>query len=143
MDAKEIGSRLRAFRKEAGLTQEELAHRSGMHVTFVSKVERGVELPSLIALDRFANALGLHPARFLGGEIKDRDLPVYRKLWGAVSGLPAHKAAYLCDLLEAALTILEARVDEPRKGRLRSSRKDLVGKVSQAAESRGGYKRKK
>lgn len=51
--AKAIGARLRRARKEAGLTQAQLADG---HVTksFVSQVEKGQSLPSLATLSLFS-----------------------------------------------------------------------------------------
>ena len=52
-----IGKHIRALRKQRGLTQEEVAHRAGMHVTYLSGVERGVRNPSLRNIRRIAEAL--------------------------------------------------------------------------------------
>jgi transcriptional regulator with XRE-family HTH domain len=51
----ELGNRIRARRKEMGLSQIGLAERTGLHFTFISTVERGernLSLASLIALAR-------------------------------------------------------------------------------------------
>jgi transcriptional regulator with XRE-family HTH domain len=52
-----FGAVLRAARKAAELSQEELAHRSGIHRTFVSQIERGVKSPTLLTMERLASAL--------------------------------------------------------------------------------------
>lgn len=39
--AKLIGERLRNFRKEKGLSQEEVAHLSSLHSTYIGQLERG------------------------------------------------------------------------------------------------------
>lgn len=41
----------------AGISQEKLAERSGLHSTYISMVERGVRNPTLDAANRIAKAL--------------------------------------------------------------------------------------
>ena len=53
------GQLLRTFRQAARLTQEELAERSGYSVDYLSKLERDLRQPPLVALDRLAGVLGL------------------------------------------------------------------------------------
>jgi transcriptional regulator with XRE-family HTH domain len=52
---------LRRLRAEAGLSQEELAHRSHLHRTYVSQLERGLKSPSLGAIEELAEVLGKKP----------------------------------------------------------------------------------
>jgi transcriptional regulator with XRE-family HTH domain len=53
-----FGIELRAARTRAQLSQEELGHRSGLHATYISQLERGLKSPSLDALSALAGALG-------------------------------------------------------------------------------------
>lgn len=52
-----FGSHLRSLRKKAGLSQEEVADRAGIHVTYLSGVERGLRNPSIGNVKRLAQAL--------------------------------------------------------------------------------------
>ncbi|WP_414473203.1 helix-turn-helix domain-containing protein [Microvirga sp. M2] len=52
---------LKAARKKAGLTQDELAERMGAYKTFVSKYERGERQLDLIEFLAVAEALRLEP----------------------------------------------------------------------------------
>jgi transcriptional regulator with XRE-family HTH domain len=52
-----FGKHLRSMRTEAGLSQEELADRAGIHVTYLSGVERGIRNPSIRNVRRLARAL--------------------------------------------------------------------------------------
>ena len=54
---KSFGLRLRAKRDGLGVSQEELADRSGLHRTYVSQLERGLKSPSLNTLHALASAL--------------------------------------------------------------------------------------
>jgi transcriptional regulator with XRE-family HTH domain len=55
--AKPFGRAVRARRTAAGISQEKLAERSGLHPTYISMVERGVRNPTLDASARLARAL--------------------------------------------------------------------------------------
>lgn len=54
-----FGNHLRSLRTKAGMTQEELADKSGIHVTYLSGVERGLRNPSIRNVRRLAQALEL------------------------------------------------------------------------------------
>jgi transcriptional regulator with XRE-family HTH domain len=56
-----FGARVRALREMAGLSQEELAARAGIHRTYVGGVERGERNLSLRNIVRLAKALGVPP----------------------------------------------------------------------------------
>jgi transcriptional regulator with XRE-family HTH domain len=51
------------LRDEAGLSQEELAFRAGVHPTYVSSVERGHRNISLINIHAIAEGLAMPVAR--------------------------------------------------------------------------------
>lgn len=56
---REFGLALKHWRTKAGMTQEELAWRAGLHRTYVSGVERGVRNVSLQTISKLAHALDL------------------------------------------------------------------------------------
>ena len=67
----EIGAALRRLRQDRGLSQSELARRTGAARTYLLAVEQGHHEPSLELLGRIATALGSAPAdlvRSLAGE---------------------------------------------------------------------------
>lgn len=49
---------LRELRLKAGLSQEALGYKSGVHRTYVSQLERGMKSPTLDVLHALASALG-------------------------------------------------------------------------------------
>jgi transcriptional regulator with XRE-family HTH domain len=57
----EFGALLRTKRQVIGISQEELAFRSGLHRTYVGSVERGERNLSLENIFVFAKTLGCHP----------------------------------------------------------------------------------
>lgn len=53
-----FGQKVRVIREKAGLTQREVAKRSGLDVTYISGLERSVRNPSLMSLEKLAKGLG-------------------------------------------------------------------------------------
>lgn len=53
-----LGEAIEQLRKEAGLSQEALSDKAGIHVTHIGGLERGVRNPSYSTLLKLAQALG-------------------------------------------------------------------------------------
>lgn len=60
-----MGARVRAARLSAGLSQEELAERSGLHRNYIGGIERGERNVGVLALVDLGRALNVSPASFL------------------------------------------------------------------------------
>ena len=56
---KRFGERIRELRTTKGLSQEELAFKSGVHRTYLGGIERGERNPSLRNISAIAKALGV------------------------------------------------------------------------------------
>ncbi|PRY74650.1 helix-turn-helix protein [Yoonia maritima] len=56
---------LRRLRTEAGLSQEELAHRAGKSIRYVSLLESRKHQPSLATLKRICDGLGVTMTDFI------------------------------------------------------------------------------
>lgn len=56
-----LGLNVRDLRRQQQLSQEELAHRAEMDRSYISDLERGTRNPSVKALGRIAEALGVSP----------------------------------------------------------------------------------
>jgi len=75
MDATQIGPLIEALRREAGLTQSELARRLATTQAAISKIETGRSLPSLTVIERIARAIG-RPITITLGDARE---PLTRK----------------------------------------------------------------
>ena len=60
------GERLKALREDRGLTQEQLAKKSGMDVYVIKWVESGILDPGMGRTARLADALGVNPTYLAG-----------------------------------------------------------------------------
>jgi transcriptional regulator with XRE-family HTH domain len=56
---KKIGKRIAVLRKEAGLSQAELAEKAGLSSEYISRLERGINAPSIQALNTMADFLNV------------------------------------------------------------------------------------
>ena len=71
--AQQFGTVVRRLRESAGLSQEALADRAGLHRTYISMLERGLRMPSILVVKQLARALATTMATLLseveaGGE---------------------------------------------------------------------------
>ncbi|MBN1444477.1 MAG: helix-turn-helix transcriptional regulator [Candidatus Omnitrophica bacterium] len=57
-----LGKKIREMRKERGLTQEELAWKSGISLNFMGQIERGHKKPSIKTLKKISETLGIAPS---------------------------------------------------------------------------------
>jgi transcriptional regulator with XRE-family HTH domain len=64
-DLEAFGGRIKRLRHASGFTQEELAWRSGLHLTYVSQVECGERNVSYRTIIALAEGLGVRPAELM------------------------------------------------------------------------------
>ncbi len=60
-----LGANLRSARKKLGLSQEQVAERSGVHATEVSRIEAGKRDPRVTTVERLARAVEVRPGELL------------------------------------------------------------------------------
>lgn len=62
-----FASNLRGERARRGLTQEQLAHETGITTSEISRLERCLREPRILTVVRLADALRVAPAELLDG----------------------------------------------------------------------------
>jgi len=60
-----LGKIIAGLRHSAGLSQEELADRAGIHRTYVSQIERGLKSPTIVMLLKLSKALETTPSKIM------------------------------------------------------------------------------
>ena len=102
MDFKRGGQAIQRIRKERGMTQEDLADKSGITSNTVSRIERGLLIPALPTLIDICNALGTGADSILAAYIT-ADTPIrWSLLAQQLNGLDADKQ----DKIETVLDCL-------------------------------------
>jgi transcriptional regulator with XRE-family HTH domain len=74
-----IGARVHFLRQQRNITLEELSSRSGLTKSFVSKVERGISVPSISTAKSLAESFGLTVSQLLGEDNSDNSVCLVRK----------------------------------------------------------------
>lgn len=62
---RQVGRNLARFRKEKGLTQEELAFDCELDRTYISGIERGIRNPTVLIIQKISVALKIAPYQLL------------------------------------------------------------------------------
>ena len=54
-----IGKTIKYIRKQKGISQEKLAEQIDSHQVYISEIERGLKMPSLLVLNEMAKCFGM------------------------------------------------------------------------------------
>lgn len=74
-----VPGRIRALRRQKGITVAALASSIGIHKGHLSRIERGEKTPSLATLEAIAKALGAGMAQLFGEKTNEEDVMVVRR----------------------------------------------------------------
>ena len=103
MDFKRGGQAIQRIRKERGMTQEDLADKSGITSNTVSRIERGLLIPALPTLIDICNALGTGADSILAAYIT-ADTPIrWSLLAKKLDGLDADKQDKIGTVLDCLI----------------------------------------
>lgn len=75
----EIGKRIRKYRKDCGLTQEQLAERINVTKNRVSNWEQGINRPDADIIGMICRALNVSPSDLLDVHLTDDELSEHEK----------------------------------------------------------------
>ena len=74
MDNTKLGSLIRALRREAGMTQRDLAEALGVTDKAVSKWERGLGCPDVSFLPQLSRLFGVDLEKLLQGDLAPNEM---------------------------------------------------------------------
>lgn len=102
----QVGSQIRSLRRDRKMTQATLAKQAELSRDMVGLIERGRAAPSLSALERLGDALGVPPAVLLDIAESDRDPNVSgprARIMDMVSDLDFDKQKIVGEVIETIL----------------------------------------
>ena len=99
-----IGKRIRQFRVEKKMRQEDLAEKTGLSANYIGMVERGEKIPSLETFIHIANALCIS-ADMLLVDVLDTGYVVKNSLFSdKISKLPANEREKIYAVIDTMIT---------------------------------------
>ena len=98
--AEKVGSRIRKFRIEKGLSQEELAYRTNLHQAQIHRIENGKQRFNSDQLEEIANTLNVPVIWFFEDEIKIEDDIEDQQLLDIISKMQTKKKKVLVKFVE-------------------------------------------
>ena len=95
-----IGKRFKEAREKIGLTQEELAEKSGLSTNYISTVERGSSFPRCEKLILLMNALDTSADAIFCDVVPRSNVYLSGSLSEAISELPVESQSRILEVVE-------------------------------------------
>jgi len=106
-----LGRNVKKYRKLAELTQEELAEQTGFSDSHISQIENASGKPSIEAVARIANALGVGLDQLCFGELTNTNDYFIQELKQMSEGFSSKKKLLAIELTTALIDILKKQKD--------------------------------
>lgn len=103
MDLKDMGKRMRQKRLSQGMTQEELAEKTGLSVVYIGMIERGERTPSLETFIQLADELDATADELLCGTMQKGYLTRLAKYEERITELSQEEAQKFYSVVDALL----------------------------------------
>jgi transcriptional regulator with XRE-family HTH domain len=113
--AAHVGAKIRMFRKNRGLTQEQLGEKVQQPQSYLGGIERGEKNISLDTIDKIANALGIRPVDLFStySETRKTDTLDKEKLADAITLLLKSRSVeeikIISKLIEDVLRVFDSK----------------------------------
>ncbi len=108
-------NRMRERRRSLGITQEQLAERSGLSANYIATLETGARTPSFAALAILADALEAEPSDLLAGNQERPWAAAAAEVARVMASLDEHDAAFMLTELQNIARYLKSRRSPPAK----------------------------
>lgn len=102
----QVGQRIRAIRKQRGLSLEALALKCDMNAAFLGHIERGLRCPTLYTLERISTGLEIHLAElFLDNSATLSNAVAVQHFSDAISSLSPAQIERILDIVDASIAL--------------------------------------
>ena len=106
--SREVGLKLRHFRNDRGMSQEQVALASGLNTNSIGMIERGVKSPTISTLKRICDSLEISLAELFlyeGDNSQAESAVSAQKAAAMIRKLPAQDAIRVARIVEQAVEI--------------------------------------
>lgn len=105
MDRKGLGSRIKAARRERGMTGEKLAESCNINATYLRQIEAGTKTPSLPMFVEICKQLNVSPTYLLSDSLEERGGSIDSLTRLMETATPSQAELITC-MVESALSML-------------------------------------
>lgn len=97
-----VGMRVREYRIQRNMSQENLALTAGIHPDFLGRMERGERCPSVDTLNKVCDGLKISMSQLLDFdvEISPTNQEALQRIEKVIADMPADKAIELAEIVE-------------------------------------------
>lgn len=105
-----IGNRIRIFRTEQKLSQEELAFASELHPAYIGKIERGEKCPTIETLYKIAEGLKipLHKLLDISSGTDAEETDAFHRIQEALDGLSPEEMLRIAQIVEQITALMRS-----------------------------------
>ena len=107
VDKQNIGDRIRESRKKLNLTQDQLAEKLDITVTYVSEIERNLKLPSMTLFIKLVETLDVSADYLLRDIVSTRNLYGDKQIASKLARLTPKQRVALEALIDTYLNYLD------------------------------------
>lgn len=104
----EIGQRIRSYRLQNGLNQEELAEKCGLHPTYIGQVERGEKNATIESISKIAAGLSLPLSTLfenIGGNTDNGNKNFPAQAYDLILSLPTDQQEKMLNILQMIIQL--------------------------------------
>ncbi len=110
IDSKTIGARIRAKRREKGMSQEKLAELCDVGTTHIYHIETGKCVPSLKIFIKIINVLSCSADKILRDELIKAELTYSSEISKRLSDCTSHELMIITDTIISLKTSLRKKI---------------------------------
>ena len=105
-----VGARIRDFRNERGMSQEELALASEIHPAYLGRLERGEKCPTIDTLYKVSQGLKVPISELLDVEegIEPTHPEAFKRIQNAIANLSPLEAVKIAGIVEEIVSLMSS-----------------------------------